>query len=343
MCGLLLSWAGKDIAMDIWRGLKRNNIHESSLGLMPQVDDYVKNMSDRILKAYFLNPLVLLTYISGSTSIFQNFFLAGSLYGTVKGSMILSSTFLALIAYQNLYAVPILIPSTLYIITKKHHQQTEIKQSIIWLEVLSNFAVFIAVLGSLIFYSFKMTGTWEFLDATYGFVLKVPDLRPNIGLFWYFFIEMFEHFESFFLCVFQINAIVYVLPLTMRFYRDPPLLIYIVISLLAIYKSYPSIADVGFYMSLLPLWRFTFKHTRYSFTVVCMFVASCVLGPILWHLWIYSGSANANFFFAMTLVFNAAQIFLLTDIVFGKMKHDFLLENGIDLKIDGKDATLDME
>ena len=47
--------------------------------------------------------------------------------------------------------------------------------------------------------------------------LTVPDLTPNIGLFWYFFTEAFEHFRVFFLCVFQINAFIYVLPLSVRF------------------------------------------------------------------------------------------------------------------------------
>ena len=47
--------------------------------------------------------------------------------------------------------------------------------------------------------------------------LTVPDQTPNLGLFWYFFTETFEHFRIFFLCVFQINAFVYILPLTVRF------------------------------------------------------------------------------------------------------------------------------
>lgn len=46
--------------------------------------------------------------------------------------------------------------------------------------------------------------------------LSVPDLTPNIGLFWYFFAEMFEHFRLFFLCVFQINVFFYTLPLSIK-------------------------------------------------------------------------------------------------------------------------------
>lgn len=78
---------------------------------------------------------------------------------------------------------------------------------------------------------------------------------------------MLEHFESFFIFVFQIKAIVYVLPLAMKFQKDSSLLIYNVASLLAIYKSYSSILDILFkcpyyHFGDLRL-SFTFKLTIY--------------------------------------------------------------------------------
>ena len=47
---------------------------------------------------------------------------------------------------------------------------------------------------------------------------------------------------------------------------------------------------------------------RNNFVVSCMFLVCAVMAPIQWHLWIYAGSANANFYFAITLVFSAAQV-----------------------------------
>jgi hypothetical protein len=32
------------------------------------------------------------------------------------------------------------------------------------------------------------------------------------------------------------------------------------------------------------------------------------MGPVVWHLWIYSRSANANFYFGVTLAFATAQV-----------------------------------
>lgn len=35
--------------------------------------------------------------------------------------------------------------------------------------------------------------------------LTVSDLAPNVGMWWYFFTEMFDHFRAFFLGVFQVG------------------------------------------------------------------------------------------------------------------------------------------
>ena len=37
------------------------------------------------------------------------------------------------------------------------------------------------------------------------FSLTVSDLTPNVGLNWYFFTEMFDHFRSFFVGAFQVG------------------------------------------------------------------------------------------------------------------------------------------
>jgi phosphatidylinositol glycan class U len=39
-----------------------------------------------------------------------------------------------------------------------------------------------------------------------------------------------------------------------------------------------------------------------------MVLVATLMAPITWYLWIYAGSANANFYFAMTMVFNVAQV-----------------------------------
>ena len=124
-------------------------------------------------------------------------------------------------------------------------------------------AVFAAFLGLLLFASYHLMGSNAgFLASTYGFVLSVPELTPNMGLFWYFFTEMFEHFRLFFVATFQLNVFVYVVPLSIRLRKDPFLLAFTLIGLVAVFKSYPTYGDVGFYLSMLPLFAHLFPYTK---------------------------------------------------------------------------------
>jgi hypothetical protein len=37
--------------------------------------------------------------------------------------------------------------------------------------------------------------------------LELGDLSPNVGLWWYFFTEMFDHFRPFFLAIFSVRSV----------------------------------------------------------------------------------------------------------------------------------------
>lgn len=177
-----------------------------------------------------------------------------------------------------------------------------------------------------------------------NFSLNHRDLQPNIGLFWYFFTEMFEHFRPLFLFSFQMNAtILYLVPLTIKLHKQPIFLSTILIALTSIFRSYPCVGDIAFYMALFPLWKHSTKREYYFtfcviyfsaqrcrngvklaqfhsfsilsfsvmanyFVVFCFFLITSALGPTVWYLWIYCNSANANFYFGATLAFASAQV-----------------------------------
>jgi GPI-anchor transamidase subunit U len=176
----------------------------------------------------------------------------------------------------------------------------------------------------------------RFIECTYMFILRVPDLQPNLGVFWYFFIEMFEHFREFFTYVFQINVFIYVIPLTIRLRHNSLINIIVQIGLIAILKSYPSIGETGLYLSFLPIFAFLFPFLRSVLIYSCMLVASSVLAPIMFYLWLGSGGGNANFYFAITLVHTIGQIFLLVDVIYAALKREFIKLNGykVPMKLD---------
>eukprot|EP00063_Salmo_salar_P012318 XP_013987153.1 PREDICTED: phosphatidylinositol glycan anchor biosynthesis class U protein-like [Salmo salar] len=168
--------------------------------------------------------------------------------------------------------------------------------------------------------------------------LSMPDLTPNTGLFRYFFAEMFEYFRLFFICVFQINVFFYTIPLSIKLKEHPVFLIFMQI---AIIKSSPTVGDIALYMAFLPAWNHLYRFLRNIFQVSVVLLACSALFPVLWHLWIYAGSANSNFYYSITLLFNVAQILLVSDYFYAYLRREHHLTHGLYLKRkDGSEATL---
>jgi phosphatidylinositol glycan class U len=299
-------------------------------------DQYV----DGVLLAYLFNPFTILSCVGQTMTVFSNLTTASAILFMLKGWRVPTGICLALATYQSLYPVSLILPAVICVYNKEGRRS---EGCVCWisssLKTVLAFAIPFAVI---IFLSSELSQDWKFLDRTFGFILNVRDLKPNIGLFWYFFTEMFDHFHLLFICTFQINAFIYVIPLTIRFFNEPSMLIYSFCSLMTIFKSYPSIGDVGFYLALLPMWKHLFPFMQQKFLVGCFFVATTVLAPIQWLLWIYSGSANANFYFGVTIAFGTAQIFLLTDVMLAYLKREYYLQNGMKKELDGKVAGLSL-
>lgn len=121
----------------------------------------------------------------------------------------------------------------------------------------------------------------------YYFRLYHRDLQPNIGLFWYFFTEMFEHFRPLFLFSFQMNAtVLYLVPLTIKLHKQPIFLATILIALTAIFRSYPCVGDIAFYMALFPIWKHSTirklnKLTSYAF--FCLFPLKSIYDKLIYN------------------------------------------------------------
>lgn len=320
-------------------------------------DKYAKDMKALLLKesdlvlppvyvasAYLFNPYIIFSCVGQTTTVFANLCLAFTFLLMIKGQRLACCSVLALATLQSLYPATLLVPASIYLAQAERTSSLQGKQSVRASSFILTAVTFIAALLVLLYISSELAGGWEFLHATYGFILNVPDLRPNVGLFWYFFTEMFENFRLLFIYAFQINAaLLYLVPLTLRLHGEPMLLAASLTALMAVFKSYPSLGDVGFYLALLPMWKHLFNYTQQGFVVGCFFLITSVMGPIVWHLWIYSRSANANFYFGVTLAFATAQIFLVTDILFAYIKREFALYHGLLREIDGKTTKLVLE
>lgn len=284
---------------------------------------------------FSFNPYSIGACLAKSTAIFNNLSILLVLYNMLQEREIMCCVFIAMASYLSIYPIILCVPAAIYFMQlSKFKQEKKSNTEISYIDqtaIMSygkTVGLCVVMVSALICLSAFLEGSWDFIASTYGFILTVPDLTPNMGVFWYFFTEMFEHFRIFFLCVFQINAVIYTVPLSIRLKEHPVFFMYILVCLISIFKSYPSYSDVGLVLSLLPLWRYAFQYMRNSFVVTCMYICTTVFGPILYHLWIYAGSANANFYFATSLAFSTAQIFLVTDLLYGFLRREYDLENG---------------
>ncbi|XP_063395069.1 phosphatidylinositol glycan anchor biosynthesis class U protein [Cydia fagiglandana] len=311
----------------------KNEIAEDSKSMLLS-NSQLEEASEYVLSVYLFNPYSILNCAGMTTTVIQNLLVAAALWSASGGRRVPACAFVALATHQALYPVLLIVPVAILL--------ADVNKGCNKCSYIRTLLVFVLCWGFLIYISaFIMNGSYQYVYNTYGFILTVPDLKPNIGLFWYFFTEMFEHFRLLFVCAFQINALaLYVIPLTLRFKTEPILLATVLIALSAIFRSYPCVGDVGFYLALLPMWKHLFTFMQQKFIVGCAFIITSALGPTVWHLWIYSGSANANFFFGVTLSFATAQIFLITDLLFAFIKREFTLKHGSSREVDGKPAKL---
>ncbi|CAN0161521.1 unnamed protein product [Lampetra planeri] len=293
----------------------------------------------RVAMAYLLNPYTILTCVARSTCAINNLFIALSLLATLHGSILMMAVFLALATYQSLYPVMLIIPATLHMAQKHVKGEARWRSPAFWAFATECVFAFLGCLAILLCLSFTLLESWDFLGATYGFMLSVPDLTPNVGLFWYFFTEVFEHFRLFFICIFQINAFIYTVPLAVLLSKHPFFHMCLQVGLIAVFKSYPSVGDLALFLALLPMWTHLKCYLRNTLLVTCLLVVCSVLFPVLWHLWIFSGSANANFYYATTLAFNTGQILLISDYLYAFLRREFHLFHGLRVKSDdGKDS-----
>lgn len=312
----------------------------------PDVVELIRTPSEmyyiplKVALCYLLNPFTVLSCVAKSTCAINNAIIAFFILATIKGSAILSAVFLALATYQSLYPLTLFAPALLYLLQR---QFIPVKMSSrqFWLYTGQYTVMFLGSLVVLICLSFFLLNSWDFIPAVYGFILSVPDLTPNIGLFWYFFAEMFEHFSLFFVFVFQINAFFYTIPLSIKLKEHPVFLMFLQIAIISIFKSYPTVGDVALYMAFLPMWSHLYRFLRNIFIVSCMLIVCSLLFPVLWHLWIYAGSANSNFYYAITLSFNVGQILLVSDYFYAYLRREYHLSHGLYLrKKDGTEAAL---
>lgn len=272
--------------------------------------------------AYLFNPFVLISCAAQTTAVTSNLLHALLLYLLEIRRYWLCVTTAGLLAASQFYPVTCWAP----VIALFGHDERKNRWS--WKAAFITTIHLIFITSVITFGARVLCKDWMFMHNVYTFAFVVEDLKPNIGLFWYFFTEMFEHFYNLFIAAFQINALcLYMVPVGIRFRKDPVFMCLILIMLNSVFRSYPSPGEIGLYIGAMPIWLNLLALLQQTFLVSLVLCIGLVLLPIVWYLWIVLGTANANFLFGVTLCIAAAQIFLITDFCFAWVKQEFWLNN----------------
>ncbi|XP_071730735.1 uncharacterized protein [Rutidosis leptorrhynchoides] len=298
---------------------------------------------------YLWNPLTIITCLGYSTTPIENLMIVLSLYGACTRLVPLAAFGWVIATHLSLYPVILVIPLVLLIGSgldtpprKLFSQQTHgdehkgirndslhpIKFSrkhvvffFLWAFV---WAFYVLVLCSISLKEYS--GLGEMFRRTYGFILSVEDLSPNIGVLWYFFAEVFDFFRDFFLIVFHINILFMVLPLAIRLHHRPCFLAFVYIAISSVLKSYPSVGDSALYLGLLGLFVNALADMQFSFFLFSGYLGTLLLSPVMHNLWIWRGTGNANFYFATAMAYACFQIVLVVESVSSMLNHDRVLK-----------------
>ncbi|XP_057775730.1 LOW QUALITY PROTEIN: uncharacterized protein LOC130994677 [Salvia miltiorrhiza] len=302
---------------------------------------------------YLWNPFTIVSCIGFNTSPIENMFVVMSLYGASAGLVPLAAFGWVISSHLSLYPIFLVIPmifllgygldappeffflqSSLQAGEKRSADPVELnslndkfsRTNFSWRRVVifflwaSIWASYVLIMCAISMKEYG--GLGEMFKRTYGFILAIEDLSPNIGVLWYFFAEVFDFFRNFFLIVFHVNILFMILPLAIRLNHRPCFLAFLYLAVSSMLKSYPSVGDSALYLSLLVLFVNELAEMQFTFFLFCGYVGISLLSPVMHNLWIWRGTGNANFYFATAIGYACFQIILVVESVSAMLNYD---------------------
>ncbi|WVQ67521.1 uncharacterized protein L199_005721 [Kwoniella botswanensis] len=265
-----------------------------------------------LISALFLfNPYTLLSCLARSTTSLDNAVLLGSLHFATDGQALPATLLLALVTHTSLYPL-LLLPPLLMILKQNTKYQQE---SLNLTNVITYISSFAALVGANFFIA---DSSW--IKQTWGVIINVTDLTPNVGMWWYFFTEMFDHFRTFFLGVFQLHHLIYVAPICLRLSDDPLFATLVLVGIIGTWKSYPTLGDMALWAGFLGCFPEVAANLRHPLFTLTVHLYTSILLPLLHSLWLLTGTGNANFFYAATMVYGLNASLAVVDVLAAGMR-----------------------
>lgn len=301
----------------------------------------VVGLNDSLIASFYLfNPLMLLSSWCHSTVMLSLLFITESIhqlavYKNLPRSMI-SLSIATYLSFTPIYlVVPIL--AFAHSLLRGHHEP------LLPFIYFQGPALFISSCGLLIFFSLVITSSFLFFDQCYGTIIRFDNIKPNLGLWWYFFTEMFDFFTPFYIGTFNIFQALFIAPMTIRFFEyqssrkfaggDSFLAIILCYLWISFTKSYPTVADLGYALSFLPIFAGSIlPYCKLVYASGLALIISLVLSPIFHYCWIVLGNGNSNFFYSINLIWGGVHVGIMIDFIWGKLVLDYCEANNVPKK-----------
>eukprot|EP00562_Extubocellulus_spinifer_P007138 CAMPEP_0178517088 /NCGR_PEP_ID=MMETSP0696-20121128/25496_1 /TAXON_ID=265572 /ORGANISM="Extubocellulus spinifer, Strain CCMP396" /LENGTH=518 /DNA_ID=CAMNT_0020147479 /DNA_START=128 /DNA_END=1684 /DNA_ORIENTATION=- len=227
-----------------------------------------------------------------------------------------ASSFLALASYVELYSFVYLVPISIWI---GHAHGGKMKQGIA-LCILFFFLWF----GLLQFFSATLVEDYVTVcSKTYGYVHGFFDLSPNMGLNWYFFMQMFDRFRRYFVALFTMLQFIFIAPLTIRLHEYPIILVSAFFLLGVLFKPVQTLHDASIGLAMILMAPRTIARMGNA-SLVSLFaiVVPATLNVMFYWLWLETGTGNANYMFFQCLAYNVFLAIITLDFISASMKRD---------------------
>ncbi|XP_028767510.1 phosphatidylinositol glycan anchor biosynthesis class U protein isoform X2 [Neltuma alba] len=348
---MLIRAAGQSLKMSSTSSLKSIGLHH-----LLEYSEHLPS-GDIAALVYLWNPFTIAACVGLSTSAIENLMIVLSLYGGCTRQAPVAAFGWVMATHLSLYPAILIIPVVLLFgygpdapPRKLLRQRTKTDSSssidkgsvekdvknqlrglnffswkpvlhvLFWILLWSSYVLVLCGI-----YARRHGSLEELFKRTYGFILTIPDLSPNIGVLWYFFAEVFDFFRNFFLIVFHGNVLLMIVPLALRLNHRPCFLAFVYTVITCMLKSYPSVGDSALYLGLLGLFAYELSDMKFSFFLFSGYVGVSLLSPVMHNLWIWRGTGNANFYFATAIAYACLQLVLVVESVSAMLNHDRML------------------
>ncbi len=245
---------------------------------------------------HLFNPLSIMTCLGKNLSMITLALIVTGLSAARKGKIVHSAAFLAGATYLDVRNAYFLIPAYFW---AKDSRLLVFKG-----------AVLVGLLSASC-----MIWTPYFIESVYWSRLRVDDLRPNAGLFWYLYQEIFVHFSDFIKVTFHLVPWAMIAALSVKFEHDPLFLSFVLQAVTTILKADPSGADYVLLCAFLFAQNRVFEETRVLFIALFVQVGIFVFLLRVWDYTVHFNGFNMNFYYIFTLAWNVGWVMITLEMV----------------------------